>query len=242
MLKNGKIRMAYERIQSALFYMIPEKWDKVYLYASVFNHYNSIQTGEMFFYYYPKSVFKKNPVNVYEVPDKFNIDEKAYLKLAEKLYEEIKNLRIVLVEAGEKEWTNLTICIQNFNFNVEYRYDDLVNSKYTNYDRHLAWRYKYLGVPLNSYSKKDRKMIEEYLQKEEYENKNITTYSEGIYKKPVSNITEYDKEENNNEIEDNDNSTKENTYKSHILTKEDLEESINLTKEDTKIKSQILKY
>ena len=85
-------------------------------------------------------------------------------------------------------------------------------------------------------------MIEEYLQKEEYENKNITTYSEGIYKKPVSNITEYDKEENNNEIEDNDNITKENTYKSHILTKEALEESINLTKEDTKIKSQILKY
>lgn len=241
MLKNGKIRMVYEKIQRDLFYMIPEKWDKVYLYASVFNHINSIQTGEMFFYYYPKSVFRKNPINVYEVPNKFNIDEKSYLKLAEKLYDEIKNLRIALVEAGEKEWTNLTICIEDFNFNVEYRDDDLVNSKYTNYDRHLVWRYKYLNVPLNSYSKKDRKMIEEYLEKEEYQNKNITTYSEGIYKKPVSNITEYDKEEDNRSEIINDN-IKENTYKPKKLTQENYIEESTISTKEQNIKSQILKY
>lgn len=192
MLTSSEIRNIYEKIQKQLFYMIPEKWDRVYLYASVLDHYNNVQTGEMFFYYYPKSVLKKNPVNVYEVPNKFNIDEGAYLKLAEKLYEEIKKLRICLVKIGEKPWTNLTISIENFKFNVEYNYDDLINSNYTSYDRHLIWRYKYLNVPLNSYQKKDRKMIEEYLQKEEYHNKNISTYTEGIYKKPVSNITQYD--------------------------------------------------
>ena len=59
MLTTPEIRNVYEKIQKQLFYMIPEKWDKVYLYASVLDHYNNIQTGEMFFYYYPKSVLKK---------------------------------------------------------------------------------------------------------------------------------------------------------------------------------------
>lgn len=175
--------------------MIPEKWDRVYLYASVIERFNNLQTGEMFFYYYPKSVLKKNPINVYEVPNKFNIDENAYLKLADKLYGELKKLRIELVKSGEKPWSNITITIKDFKFNVEYGYDDLINSKYSSYDRHLIWRYKYLDIPLTSYNRQERKMIEEYLVQEEYNNKNINTYTEGIYKKPVNNIIEYDKEQ-----------------------------------------------
>lgn len=175
--------------------MIPEKWDKVYLYASVLDHYDNVQTGEMFFYYYPKSVIKKNPVNVYEVPSKFNIDESAYLKLAEKLYEEIKNLRTYQIDNGERPWTNITITVKDFKFNIEYSYEDLVNSSYSNYDRHLIWRYKYLEVPLSSYSKADRKMIEKYLSEEEYHNKDITTYNEGIYEIPDSDIIQYNREE-----------------------------------------------
>ncbi len=199
MLISQEIRNAYDLIQKQLFYMIPEKWDRVYLYASVLDHYSNVQTGEMFFYYYPKSMMKKNPINVYEVPNKFNVDEKAYLKLAEKLYQEIKNLRVALIKNGGKAWTNLTISIEDFKFKVEYNYDDLVHSKYTSYDRHLIWRYKYLKVPLSSYLKKDRKMIEEYLKDEKYHNKNINTYSEGIYKRPVSSITEFDTEKQNEE-------------------------------------------
>ncbi len=191
---TANIRNIYEKIQSRLFYMIPEKWDRVYLYASVFDQDN-VQTGEMFFYYYPKSVLKKNPVNVYEVPNKFNIDEQTYLKLAEKLYQEIKKLRIQQIEIGDMPWTNITISIANLKFNVEYNYEDLVNSIYTSDDRHLIWRYKYLNIPLSSYSKKDRKMVEKYLSEEEYHNKNVTTYSEGIYKKPVSDILAYVKSE-----------------------------------------------
>lgn len=233
MLTTSEIRKSYEKIQKQLFYMIPEKWDKVFLYASVLEHYNSIQTGEMFFYYYPKSVLKKNPVNVYEVPNKFNIDEKAYLKLAEKLYDELKKLREYFITSGEKPWTNLTISIQNFKFNVEYSYENLVNSKYTSYDRHLIWRHKYLDIPLTSYQKKDRKMIEEYLAEEEH-NKKISTYNEGIYKKPVSNITEYNKlEENEQNITADLKSTNNNVGAGdHIAP--------DIKKEEPNIKSQIL--
>ncbi len=233
MLTTPEIRNVYEKIQKQLFYMIPEKWDKVYLYASVLDHYNNIQTGEMFFYYYPKSVLKKNPVNVYEVPERFNIDEAAYLKLAEKLYEEIKKLRNILIQKGEKPWTNITISIEDFKFKVEYSYEDLVNSKYTSYDRHIIWRYKYLDIPLTSLLKKDRKMVEEYLSKEKYYNKNITTYNEGIYKKPVSNIMKYDKEETDN-IEVKENEKIENKPENKIEEKQ--------VKDETTIKSQILNF
>lgn len=193
MLTTSNIRNAYEQIQKQLFYMIPEKWDRVYLYASVVDHFNGLQTGEMFFYYFPKSIFKKNPVNVYEVPSKFNIDEQAYLKLAEKLYGEIKKLRKELVTIGEKPWSSVTISIENFKFNAKYEYENLQDSNYTSYDRHLIWRYQYLDIPLSSYSRKERKMIEEYLNNQKHNNKNSVTYQEGIYKKTVSNITEYNR-------------------------------------------------
>lgn len=231
-----EIRTSYEKIQKHLFYMIPEKWDSVYLYASVLEHYNNMQTGEMFFYYYPKSVLKKNPINVYEVPNKFNLDESEYLKLAEKLYEEIKELRIQQIEIGEKPWTNITISIKDFKFNVEYDYEDLVNSSYTSYDRHLVWRYKYLNVPISSYSRKDRKMLEKYLTEEKYHNKNVNTYNEGIYKKPVSNIIEYNKQ---------DSATEEVANTEMIDTKnvfDDVNEEEATTSQDIQIKSQILKF
>ena len=75
MLSTNKLRGIYSKIQTQLFYMIPEKWDKICLYTSVIESVNHLETGEMFFYYYPTGILKKNPVNVYEIPNKFNIDE-----------------------------------------------------------------------------------------------------------------------------------------------------------------------
>lgn len=249
MLTTAEIRNLYEKIQKMLFYMIPEKWDRVYLYASVLDHYNNVQTGEMFFYYYPKSILKKNPVNVYEIPNKFNLDEQAYLKLAEKLYDEIKLLRTYLVKVGEKPWTNITIWIKDFKFNIEYNYEDLVNSNYTSYDRHLIWRYKYLDIPLSSYSKKDRQMVERYLSEEEYHNKNISTYNEGIYQKQVGKLTF-------GKIEEPRAKNEENTYVGvdEGIDPKDMKADTNCEKtkegvgassisaQDTEIKSQILKF
>ena len=186
------VHKKYEAIQKQLFYMIPEKWDRVYLYACVVDHFQDLQTGEMFFYYFPKSIVRKNPINVYEVPSKFNIDEKAYLKLAENLYDEIKELRKECIKMGEKPWSNVTIFVENLKFNVEYHYDDLRYSQYTSMDRHLIWRHQYLHIPLSSYSKKERNMIEEYLRQNQHTDKPMI-YSEGIYKKTVSNITEFRK-------------------------------------------------
>ena len=109
MLNHTKqIKEMYEEIQRKLLYMIPEKWEAIYLYSSVIEDGKKEPTGELFFYYIPKGIFRKNPVNVYEIPNKFNIDEEQYLQLVEILYNEIKELREEFKKQNiEKIWSKL---------------------------------------------------------------------------------------------------------------------------------------
>ena len=186
-----KIREIYENIQRKLFYMIPEKWEKLYLYSSVIDEENEKQKGELFFYYIPKGIFRKNPVNVYEIPAKFNLDETQYLRLVESLYKKIKDLRNQFIEDGVEEiWSNITISIENLKFKVEYNYEDLKNSIFNSYERHVIWRYKNLGIGEAQLNKKDREILKRFEngaktleRKEEYE--------AGIYISDIQNIVDY---------------------------------------------------
>ena len=195
MLKHTKkIKEMYEDIQRHIFYMIPEKWEKMYLYASVSDLIDRRKTGELFFYYIPKGIFKKNPVNVYEIPQKFNLDEKEYIKLVNILYQKIVALR----EEFKKievvpTWTNLTIMIQGIKFKVEYDYEDLTKSKFSNYERHIIWRYNFLGIKEEQMNKEERKIIEKYLLGEKVVRRR-ERYEEGIYIKNIKNIVDYDTE------------------------------------------------
>ena len=127
-----KIKEIYEDIHKEIFYMIPEKWEKLYLYASVMDRIDGQKTGELFFYYIPKGIFKKNPVNVYEIPQKFNLDEKEYIKLVNILYKKIVELREEFKKVEvTSTWTNLTMIIEGIKFKVEYDYEDLMKSKFS---------------------------------------------------------------------------------------------------------------
>ena len=195
MLKHTKkIKEMYEDIQRRIFYMIPEKWDKMYLYASVSDLIDSRKTGELFFYYIPKGIFKKNPVNVYEIPQKFNLDEKEYIKLVNILYEKIVDLR---EEFRKSEtggiWSNITITIENLKFKVEYNYEDLKNHYFNSYERHIIWRYNNLGIREEQLSKEEHKIIERYLLGEKVV-KRRERYETGICIKNIKNIVDYDTE------------------------------------------------
>lgn len=202
MLKHTKkIKEMYEDIQKRILYMIPEKWDKMYLYSSVMDRIDGKKTGELFFYYIPKGIFKKNPVNVYEIPQKFNLDEKEYLKLVNILYEKIVMLReefkkIEIVPT----WTNLTMVIEGIKFKVEYDYEDLNKSKFSSYERHIIWRYNYLGIREEQLNKKEKEILERYLLGEKVVRRR-ERYESGIYIKNVKNIVDYDTE--NYETEQN---------------------------------------
>lgn len=156
------LRMAHENLQQKIFAMLPEKWDRLYLYASVIEHFNKLQTGEMFFFYYPKSVLRKKPINVYEVPIKFNIDERQYFNLADELYCSIKKLRLECMENHEKPWSNMTISIEKLKYKVEYGYEDLNASEFDEIARRLIWGYKYLNTPYESFNRKEREIIDRY--------------------------------------------------------------------------------
>ena len=195
MLKHTKkIKEMYEDIQRRIFYMIPEKWDRMYLYASVSDLIDGHQTGELFFYYIPKGIFKKNPVNVYEIPQKFNLDEKEYLKLVNILYQKIEELREEFKKVEiVPTWTNLTMTIEGIQFKVEYDYEDLSKSKFSSYERHIIWRYNYLGIKEEQLNKKERGIIERYLIGEKVVRRR-ERYEAGIYIKNIKNIVDYDTE------------------------------------------------
>ena len=218
MLKHTKkIKEMYEDIQKRIFYMIPEKWDKMYLYSAVSDLIDGHKTGELFFYYIPKGIFKKNPVNVYEIPQKFNLDEKEYLKLVNILYQKIVELReefkkIELVPT----WTNLTMTIEGIQFKVEYDYEDLSKSKFSSYERHIIWRYNYLGIKEEQLNKKEKEIIERYLLGEKVV-KRRERYEEGIYIKNIKNIVDYDTETYSSEQKIEYVATKDDKARNQII-------------------------
>lgn len=220
-----KIKKMYEEIQRRLYYMIPEKWDKLYLYSSVIDKPNGEKKGELYFYYIPKGILKKKPVNVYEIPNKFNLDENEYLKLVKLLYDKIKMLREEFrkSETG-KLWSNITITIQNMKFRVEYDYEDLENCEFNSYERHIIWRYEYLGIGLEQVNKKDKEILNRYLLGAKTLSKK-ETYESGIYIRDVENKIAYNTDEYENgsskKEDDEEENNKVNVRKNQLLLSEE---------------------
>lgn len=241
----------YEDIQRKIYYMIPDKWEKLYLYASVIDTEKDKTKGELFFYYIPKGILKKNPVNVYEIPSKFNLNEKEYLELVEILYNEIKKLREIYkkIELGET-WSNITISIENTNFKIEFKYDDLVNSEYSSFDRHVIWRYQYLNIGMEQLNKEEKEILKRYLTGP----KNLVreeVYEAGIYIQDIKKIIDYDTtNEEETYIKEDENENENENEKNNIYEKRGKKESKHEVKQEmkkeeqneVKIKNQILSF
>lgn len=220
-----KVKEIYEDIQRKLFYMIPEKWEKLYLYSSVLSQPDREgKTGELFFYYIPKGIFKKKPVNVYEIPTKFNLDEEQYLRLVQILYGKIKELRREFQKSETKEiWTNLTMSIQSLRFRVEYDYTDLNHSDFSSYERHVIWRYENLGIGEEQISKEDKEILKRYhlgartLARKEH-------YDSGIYIRDIENVIAYSNENASTpEVEEVVETTGKKLKNQLLLSKEEIE-------------------
>lgn len=188
MLDTPDVKNIYKEIQKKLYYMVPEKWDKLYLYATIKEKIANEPNGEMYFYYFPKGILKKNPINVYEIPAKFNIDEQSYMKLVQNLYGSIENLWKEYKENTDKVWTNINIFIENYKFKIEYNYKTIDTSEYTSYERHIIWRYEHLGIERNTVNKNERSVIERYLNDKNIKKEKPEIYEEPVYKNPIHNI------------------------------------------------------
>lgn len=221
MLEKQRLVTIYEKIQKVLFSMIPEKWQKICLYASMIEQVNGLQTGEMFFYYYPKGVIKKNPINVYEIPLKFGIEEEHYMRLADNLYFYIKELRKEFVNAKQKLWTNITILIEGTTLKIEYHYEDLIGSPYSSYDRHIIWKCQYLSFPMERLTKKERNMVEKYWQDYMFIDNTVKIDTTHVYQKNIQHTIEYNKIEAPSVQEEIKPKVKEKKIKSELSKREE---------------------
>ena len=195
MLRTTKsMKEKYEKIQNFLFTLIPEKWEEIYLYASVGLEENTKQQekkGEMFFYYLPKGILKKRLVNVYEVPQRFNINEEQYLKIVDELYECIKSLQRDFKDTEQELWTSFTITIANFKFKIEYCYDELPKDEKEILKRNVIWKHKYLKI--DGGNKEENKILDEYYSNSDQAKKE--TYETGLYVKTDNNTVTFDRDE-----------------------------------------------
>lgn len=246
MLGLPEEKILYTEIQKKLFYIIPEKWESIYLYASIIDVPNQKPVGEMYFYYLPRGIIKRKFVNSYEIPSMFNIDEEQYSKLITDVYNQIKQLRECYIKNNKRVWSNVTISIENMRFKIEFDYSNILDSEYNSYERHLIWRYVYLKEDIGVFKRSDKKIIESYQDSNDYKKSfNKTYYVENIYKQPVKNIIDYEKTLTVEEaIEQSKNSVPKEKKKFGLFKKKNVIQDVIGDEEENNDtpKNQILNY
>ena len=161
------------QIQELIYYIIPEKWKNIELYVSMPD--SRIRKGELFFYYLPNSIFKRQYINCYEVPYMFNISEKEYSDIMSKLYNKFMILKEEL-NKNNRQVEEIYVHITKTNYMMEIATDNIVLKKkdirrnmlmlYSSYENHIIWRYLNLNILPDE--KKEKEIITRYLNSEYY--------------------------------------------------------------------------
>jgi hypothetical protein len=161
------------QIQELIYYIIPEKWKNIELYISMPD--SRIRKGELFFYYLPNSIFKRQYINCYEVPYMFNISEKEYSDIMSKLYNKFMILKEEL-NKNNRQVEEIYVHITKTNYMMEIATDNIVLKKkdirrnmlmlYSSYQNHIIWRYLNLNILPDE--KKEKEIITRYLNSEYY--------------------------------------------------------------------------
>ena len=156
------------QIQELIYYIIPEKWKNIELYVSMPD--SRIRKGELFFYYLPNSIFKRQYINCYEVPYMFNISEKEYSDIMSKLYNKFMILKEELNKNNrnvEEIYVHITkdkYVMEIATDNVRLRKENIENNMlnlFTSYENHIIWRYLNLGIFPDD--RKEKEIIGRYL-------------------------------------------------------------------------------
>lgn len=184
----------YINLQKRLFEMIPESWKCILLHTSIIDIPNQKPKGEMYLYYIPKGILKRKPVNCYEIPGLFDIDEEEYSRLVINLYNDIKKLRDTYKMYKKQSWSTISITCTNKKFTIEYGFEDIRKSSYTSEERHAIWRYENLNMDIESFNKNERKIIEYYLTEKEMSlPQKIEVCETDIYEEPFAAKVDYER-------------------------------------------------
>jgi len=184
----------YKQIQDHLFEMIPESWKKILFHTSIIDIPNQKSKAELYIYYIPKGFLKRKPVNCYEVPALFDIDEEEYSKLITSLYNIVKLLRDSYRKSKKSSWTTIDIICENDKCIIEYGFENLVVSDYTPEERHIIWRYKNLNIDIDSLNRKERKVVNYYIRESKISlSSKKVSCTVPIYERPANAIVDYER-------------------------------------------------
>lgn len=155
------MKLIYQNAAQIIIEMIPEDWEKIYLYAQM-----DEDSGTVFFYYLSLGE-KPQPVKNLDIPKNFKVDEDEFFNLRTELDDCFFDLWEEFQKNGQECWINLTYTLDNTgDFNIDYGYEDLTGQD--SIQIQTIWEYKNLGIIPEEGSYK-RSLFEKYLEKLESE-------------------------------------------------------------------------
>jgi uncharacterized protein (TIGR01741 family) len=138
--------------------MIPEEWNKVYIYGEV-----TEGAGVVSFYYNTEE--NDEYISSANLTELFNINEEEFTNEEYRLLKLFEQLQQEFINNNQEPWTNLTICLESTGkFHIDYDYTDLSDGN--DYKRQVIWEYKYLDIEPED--RDDKKIIKDYLNSIDY--------------------------------------------------------------------------
>jgi uncharacterized protein (TIGR01741 family) len=152
-MSTEKIEKLFQRIAHTINNMIPDKWNKLYLYAEVLQDSTCV-------YFDFESATKNRFVYSLDIPEEYNIDEDKFTKLKRDLVGIFEELNHEFKLNTPQPWTNITMYLESTGkFKMDYNYDEV---KLPPHKQRVVWEYKTLGVyPTNDF---DKKIIDAYIK------------------------------------------------------------------------------
>lgn len=155
-METKKMGEIYEKIASKINGMIPDKWERVWLYGEVLD-----DSSEVYFYFYSKT--RNKLIYSHDIPDEYKVNDSVYEEILFELADIIQELNAEYKQNNESIWTSLTFRLENTGrFNIKYNYDDVLNSEFTNGERQIIWEYEVLNIEPEE--QQYREMIKKYLE------------------------------------------------------------------------------
>lgn len=156
-METNRMEELYQQAAYLVNDMIPEPWEKFYLYAEI-----SEESQQVFFYYYPEG--QQTPVYSLDIPKLFKISEDKFNEMDFAVYDCFKDLWTEFKNNNQEPWRNLTFYLDRTGkFNIDFSYDFL--SETDDYENFVLWTYKTLGVRIGS--DYENQMIESYIQRQQ---------------------------------------------------------------------------
>ena len=130
-----KAEEIYQALANQLNDLIPEQWEKVFLYVEDWD-----DSSTAYFFHYPPE--GTGPVLSHDIPERFDMDPDDSEMKEYKLGETGLSLQRVFREEGKEPWTSFTFILEESGqFKVDYGYEDL--SEVDPREQRDAWKARY---------------------------------------------------------------------------------------------------